>query len=240
MNAAKFTLTSTVLAAALALGLAAAPAMANPPDVDGCHNHKDCPPGGGGDGGTPTIVPTEVQWGGGIFGATEPRPCVAQMVHAKGNNGSYACQLDPPSPANQVTYNLGVGAQTARNGDADLCDVFNGVDLTPNSRYTYTWFDNCGDGSCTMNILNWFLGEEVIAATGGKADFARLVAWAEATGPFSDPNPFVDDQTLEVDEITIEFTANGSHKKIALCEYSPDLGNLIVGDVTFHSANTTP
>ena len=49
MNMAKMTLASTVLAAALglALGLSAVPALANPPDEEGCHDHKDCPPGGG-------------------------------------------------------------------------------------------------------------------------------------------------------------------------------------------------
>ncbi len=47
MNAAKFTLTSTALAAALglALGLGAAPTLAGPPDEQGCHlDHKEeCP-----------------------------------------------------------------------------------------------------------------------------------------------------------------------------------------------------
>ena len=57
MNTAKMTLTSTILAAALglALGLAVAPAMAGPPDAQGCHpDHKveECPVSGGED---PTI-----------------------------------------------------------------------------------------------------------------------------------------------------------------------------------------
>ena len=49
MNAAKMTLTSTILAVlGLALGLSAAPALADPPNPEGCHvEHKDCPPGGG-------------------------------------------------------------------------------------------------------------------------------------------------------------------------------------------------
>ena len=44
MNRTKFTLTSTILAAALglALGLGAAPALAGAPDEFGCHTHKDC------------------------------------------------------------------------------------------------------------------------------------------------------------------------------------------------------
>ncbi len=52
MNAAKVTLTSTILAAALglALGLATAPAMADPPNPD--HNH-----GGGGGDPDPTLEP---------------------------------------------------------------------------------------------------------------------------------------------------------------------------------------
>ncbi len=246
MNTAKMTLASTALAAALglALGLPAAPAEAHGDSTNCLHkdpNHKHClPPDDGGD--TPSTGPTEVQWGGDIDGITEPRPCVLEHVHPNGNNGNYTCQLVPPGP---VAYNLGVGTQTARNGDPLLCDVFANINLTPNSRYTYFWFDNCGDGSCTMNILNWFGGDQVLDATGGKADFIKLVAWTEAmdgdtgvggaTGVIDDPNPFANSHTLLIDEITISFSAEGSHKNIAVCEYSPDLFNLIVGDVTFRS-----
>ena len=55
MNAAKMTLTSTILAAALglALGLAAAPAMADPPGAGG-HNH------GGGSGGEDATLYTVI------------------------------------------------------------------------------------------------------------------------------------------------------------------------------------
>jgi len=51
MNATKFTLTSTILAAAmgLAMGLGAAPALADPPDSEGCHPSEHKPCGGGGD-----------------------------------------------------------------------------------------------------------------------------------------------------------------------------------------------
>lgn len=57
MNAAKTTLTSTVLAAALglALGLSAVPAaQANPADQDGCHDHKPCQGGGRSDDASAT------------------------------------------------------------------------------------------------------------------------------------------------------------------------------------------
>ncbi len=220
----------------MALGLSAAPALANPPDADGCHDHKPCGPGGGDDGGTPTIVPTVAQWGGDIDGrATEPRPCVVTSVKTNGNNGEYTCELHPPSFGDRVTYNLGDGVPTARSVDPSLCEVFDGVDLTPNRTYRYGWFDNCGDGACTIRILNWFLGEEVIAATGEKADFIRLVAIAEAvdglTGAIDDPNPFTNSHTLLIDEITISFFANGSNKKLAECQYD----NV---DVTFQSDPT--
>ena len=54
MKTAKIIPTSTLMVAALglALGLAAAPALANPADSEGCHDHKECvadpsPSGGG-------------------------------------------------------------------------------------------------------------------------------------------------------------------------------------------------
>ncbi len=217
MNTADFTLTSTVVAAALglALGLMAAPAGAH-------HNlgHMKGGPGGDGGGEIPTIVTTEAQWGGNIT-ESAPRPCVATEVKPNGDYGTYVCEQQPPVPANQVTYNLGVGVQTARKGDADLCNLFDGINLTPNEKYLYNWVDNCGDGSCSILIITWFDGEEVITATGEKADRIKLVAFGEAMGPFSDPNPFVDSLALDVDEITTLFLANGSGKTLAVCEYSP-------------------
>ncbi len=72
MNAANFTLTSTVLAAALglALGLSAVPALAGPPDVQGCHpDHKDeeCPVNGGGDGEDPIVYTAQLTAGAFVF-----------------------------------------------------------------------------------------------------------------------------------------------------------------------------
>ena len=88
-----------------------------------------------------------------------------------------------------------------------------------------------------MGISNWFNGQEVLDATNKLADRIVLRAFADATG--TDPkNPFVDSLELDVDEIIISFRASGSNKNIAVCEYSPDLGNLMVGDVTFDSAPT--
>jgi len=68
MNATKFTLTSTVVAAALglALGLSAVPALAGPPDKDGCHDHKDCGSGGG-DGEDPIVYTAELTAGAFVF-----------------------------------------------------------------------------------------------------------------------------------------------------------------------------
>lgn len=241
MNAAKMTLVSTVVAAALGLafGLMNTPAAAH-------HNlgHMKGGPGGDGGGETPTIVTTEAQWGGNIDGGdSEPRPCVATEVKPNGDHGVYVCQPDLPNDGKQVTYNLGVGVQTARKGDELLCDVFNDIDLTPNEKYQYRWVDNCGDGSCTILIITWFDGEEVITATGEKADRIKLQAFGEAadgiTGVIDDPNPFTNSHTLLIDEITTLFLANGSGKTLAVCEYSLDLGNLGVGDVIFQSDPTS-
>ncbi len=87
--------------------------------------HKDDPGcDRGGDGETPMIVTIEVHWGGDIIESRDPRrTCVAQQVHSLGDYGVYACELDPPG-TNEVSYNLGVGVQTRRKGDAELCEVF--------------------------------------------------------------------------------------------------------------------
>ena len=173
---------------------------------------------------TPTIVETDVQWGGDIT-ESKTRPCVAAQVLTNGDYGEYLCQLDPPG-SNEIRYNLGVGVQTARKGDASLCNVFNPINLTPDRFYEYNWSDNCGDGTCTIEINNWFSEEE----TG--AGFIRLRAFAEATGPFMDANPFVDSLMLDVDEINIIFYAAGSNKKIAECQYLFDPSE---SEVTFQT-----
>ncbi len=79
MNAAKVTLTSTILAAALglALGLAAAPAMADPPDPETGHNH-----GGG------AISDNDPPWAVELFelvgiGPATKSPCPGTPVQNK-------------------------------------------------------------------------------------------------------------------------------------------------------------
>ncbi len=79
MNAANMTLVSTVVAAALglALGLSAVPAMAGPPDAQGCHpDHKDeeCPVNGGGDGEDPIVYTAELTAGAFVFAPLNPVP----------------------------------------------------------------------------------------------------------------------------------------------------------------------
>jgi len=216
----------------LVLGWSITPAQAHCKDPD----HFDCNKGDD-DGRTPTIVETDVQWGSNID-ESDPRPCVASQVANNGDSGFYVCQLDPPG-SNEVRYNLEDGVPTARTRDAFgfLCTVFNGIDLTLDRVYGYRWSENCGDGTCTIVINNWFSNEnaQVTGATKGEADFIRLRAFAEARGPFMDANPFVNPLMLEVDEINITFYAAGSNKKIAVCAYRPDLHNLTVGNVTFES-----
>ena len=224
----------------LVVGWAITPAQAD--HCKGKHkNDLGCDRGG--DGETPTIVTTDVQWGGNIREPEKPgfRPCVARQVKTTGDYGAYGCQLDLLDTNSEVFYNLGVGVQTARKGDGMLCDVFNGISLTPDWRYDYNWTDNCSDGKCTIKISNWFQNDngQVSDATLEKADFIRLSASAEAraseqtgTDSFTDANPFVDSLNLNVDEINIAFFGAGSsHKTIAVCHYEPD-------NVTYHSNPT--
>ena len=177
---------------------------------------------------------TDVQWGGNID-ESDPRPCVASQVANNGDFGFYVCQLDPPG-SNKVRYNLRDGVPTARTRDAFafLCTVFNGIDLTPDRLYGYNWSDNCGDGSCTIQINNWFSEE----ATGAGLGFIRLRGFAQANAmeqigedSFTDANPFVDPLMLDVYEINIIFYAEGSNKKIAECLYN----SFAPGHVTFRT-----
>jgi len=126
--------------------------------------------------------------------------------------------------------------QTARKGDANLCEVFNVngfVTLTPDSSYQFYWFGPCSD-TCDIEIYNWFGGEQVSLLTTDQADFIRVTAWAVAHEPFENSNPFVEPQELNIDKIQISFYANGSNKKLATCEYSQDEDNL--GTVTFNTS----
>ena len=223
MNAAKVTLTSTILAAALGLGLGL---ISTPGDSYACHKnanqHKPSNTDPCVDPEPAELVRTDVHWGGDIV-EPETRLCFAQHVKPNGDNGEYACELQQPAMVNQVHYMLGEGVATARSVDPSLCFLFENIDLTPNRLYKYAWADNCGDdGFCSIQIFNWFQDNEVIVATEGDADFIRLVASVEADGmPLGLLNPFVfvDGLTLEVDEITVTFFANGSNKKLAVCQY---------------------
>jgi len=177
--------------------------------------HKHCT--GGDDGEPPMIVATVAQWDGGDINGDSARLCVASQVQQNGDSGFYDCEVGP-----SVTYALGIYKdQTLRNGDASPCDVFrDGITLTPDYAYGYSWSDNCGDDLCTFHIRNWFSNDykdQVTNLTGGS--FIRLRGTGVATGPFTNTNPFVDSLTLNVDEITVTFFAAGSNKRLAKCQY---------------------
>ena len=236
MNAAKMTLTSTVLAAALGLALGL---ISTPGDSYACHKnanqHKPSNTDPCDDPDPVELVRTDVQWGGDI-GESRTRLCFAQHVKPNGDNGEYACELQQPAVEHQVHYMLGDGVASARSVDPSLCFQFENIHLTPNRLYKYAWADNCGDdGFCSIQIFNWFEGDEVTDATDEDADFIRLVASVEAEDMPDLLNPFDEPLTLEVDEITVTFFANGSNKKLAVCQYDsfPDV-------VTFQSDPHVP
>lgn len=196
---------------------------------DKCPTWPDCE---GGDGGTePDPVSLDVYWEGKI---SEPfnRTCEPNNFTPNGNTGNYHCGLSVDNP---ILFSLGhTGVQTARKGDALLCEVFElDVTLTPDSSYQFYWFGPCSD-TCDIEIYNWFGGEQVNSKTDDQADFIRVTAWAVADEPFVNSNPFVESRTLNIDKLEFSFYANGSNKKLATCEYSQDEDNL--GTVTFNTS----
>ena len=170
----------------------------------------------------PANVSTRAHWGGSRISEESDRPCVLTSANP---DGSYGCQKgDPAATCNFTDFPRN---HIARKGDASFCDTFDGITIVPNSTYEYHWMESCSSGTCTVQILNWIFENHGIE----RAGLMRMTAFADATGPFTDANPFADPQTPDIDEIVIKFHGDGSNKTVAECRFT----QIPVGDVHFTS-----
>ena len=218
------------LAAGLTTDLSAAPPGKCEP-WPSCKDGRDPPD----DGEAPSKNPTVALWGGGLISSTslDGRPCILESAQANGDHGVYVCQLGTPN----VAYKLaGIPRQqTEKKGDPELCSLFDDIVLEPNSKYNYAWTDNCqDDGICTARILNWFSEAEMVSAFPDKGvGHTRIEAFANIELPGGDLNPFATSQLLDSDLIRISFSAVGTNKRLATCEF--DLSESWLGTVQFQS-----
>jgi hypothetical protein len=156
---------------------------------------------------------------GSSISETSTRECVLTALHTD-NGGRYECPIGLP----EVTIDLsGISRSLVRrNGDATLCDIFDGGGMITPTNYDYRWEDPCAEGPCSVMVQMWFNSNHL------RSDLGHTVlrGWT-VIGPTTDCNPFAEPQTLDIDEIEITFTAADSDRKLAVCRYLPNPGEVL-------------
>ena len=220
MNTAKITLASTALAAAfgLALGLSAVPSVSYACDLGVKHHGGGaCGGGGGGDPGEIATNNTLVKWAGGGLSEPNERSCHFSFANRNGKNGSYGCEIT----GDDVTFNLGVGDEVDRKGrmlvmGSEDCDDFsNGLTMVPNPTYEYDWNGFCDVDGCDVRVQNWFFDDPNAPDGTG---LIRLEAFGHVSEA-SNPNPFADEQHIDIDEVLITVKGEGTDKTVLICRY---------------------
>ena len=209
----------------------AGPAAGAKPDCDADPSHPSCS-GDGGGGSVVSDVSTEAQWSGWRAAGDAPRTCLFDGSNQGGATGSYHCDTGPP----QIFFDLtGIWREeTTRQGDAALCDTFDGITVVPDSAYKFRWLEDCSSGVCEIMVQNWFhdYNNENHGIVG--VDLVKMTAFADAIGPgdppeFSDLNPFADPVALKIDQVVMTFAAEGKSKILAECHFTfaePQVGEM--------------
>ncbi len=185
-------------------------------DCDDSNCKKVCS-GGGQDPPVTFPLALSVEWGIGSAPPGDPRNeiselpdryCFLESQTTSGNHASYHCQHNVET-ISEVFYMLEdeTVQQTARKGDATFCSAFvNGLYLHTNSSYQVSW--DCSSIPCTVQIINWAVGENLILGI----DTVRLEAYFDANPAWP--------SAVSPDTIEITLKKNGTNKTAAKCVWS--------------------
>jgi hypothetical protein len=120
------------------------------------------------------------------------------------------------------------------------CSSMASRSLTPNTKYDYRWGlesdDDCTTAEgCVVRMHDWFYQDTNRPAGTGLIDLVGFVTVANT----SNVNPFADTFTgltaMQIERLIIAFKGDGTNTTVAVCRWSAADGNLVPGDVEFHS-----
>jgi len=202
-----------------------------------CHSGKPhgkstgCDGGGGGSGGAVTGGATYAAFiGPDVLDEGGARLC-SPIGDLTEGAGRFDCNLIGGVRITTAAMNL-----QARKSQVSLCkslqyfSAISGVShvdaappMTPDV-YQYGWVDSCGDGACQIVVDLSFSGENVLAATGGRADAVdlRVSGTLSAGSPLG--NPFESHliiQQLAMSQVNMQFRKPGSTTVAAVCDWYP-------------------
>jgi len=220
-----------VLAVILALPLGIGPAGAAKPNCDLDPSHASCKPDGGdGDGIMTLVVPITAQWTGTVSEATA-RDCNSANGSVANGGVGYTCS-HPGAVDAAVT-----GADTVGGKDGEeLCPMLanltlggaNDEDIGTSRITSYflshdtTWNDGpCVDSAeCLVMSSIWTFFDDWC----DNSKCGRLVifeGWGNVLPAVDgDLNPFKDDQSIEIDELTVTFMGIGKNRAVATCTFT--------------------
>lgn len=203
-----------------------------------CHSGKPhgkstgCDGGGGGGGAGPIPGgPTMAAFiGPDVLDEDEARLC-SPIGDLTEGAGRFDCSLTEGVRITTAAMNL-----QARKSQISLCKSLqhfsanSGVShvdaappMTPDV-YQYGWVDSCGDGACQIVVDLSFSGEDVLAATGGRADAVDLRVSGTLSGDALGGNPFQSHENirqLAMSQVNMQFRKPGSTTVAAVCDWYP-------------------
>lgn len=177
-----------------------------------------------GGGETPEPNETFGNWVGiNIYEPASQRSCINDYGNYDPDDprGVYPCTNGEPDMffSNLSDYFVD---QLLPSGKEAVCGALDSpVNLTPNKGYGYKFEGDCkSEGGCAVTVINGFYpfyleynGYEI----GGMTLNAINPAFH---ADFEGDDPFVEDQTIDLSEVTITFYKYGNDKKLARCLYA--------------------
>ena len=141
--------------------------------------------------------------------------------------GNYSCAAPLPEVLLSTRALTGIFAQK----NWDLCHALDPIDgrfgvlLTPDA-LSYGWTDSCSDGLCATEFRMSFSGEDVEAATNGKAGLMNVTLHAAIAPPTGTGDPFRDrKQTMLFDRVQLDFFRANNGREVGSCVWYMDIQN---------------
>jgi hypothetical protein len=146
-----------------------------------------------------------------------------QAEHAE-----YACDHE-----GEVYFNLTGGEKVGKKGEQAWCDNFKAITLH-NSLYNYIWNGDCTTGDCWIHILNWAYQTHVITLPDNLPEPVGLLwieAFADLPADFppstTEPNPYVENLVLDVNEVLVIYKAFGKNKTMVKCSFTQNMDEVV-------------
>lgn len=186
--------------------------------------------------------------------APPPRSCTLSSTSPDGSTGTYTCETVPwPSAVSErIKFHLLDSDVVQTRGKANFlnCIRWDGLGddplepwgfssagrlINPDLLFTLTWDSACQDGCTSLITLRFSAMSTQLSQNFVNVADVTLEAVGVIGGGNAGPNPFLENQVIDISEIEITHFAaeKGNIDSVCRWEFAP-------GDVTMSTTNTTP